>query len=225
MALGSCYSCIKYLMFAFNFIFWVLGCAILGIGIWLRVDETAMEMMSHHSKLDLLYTLAYCMMAVGFIVMMVGFLGCCGAIRESQCMLATFFIALFVIFAILLGLGIWAVVAKGSLEDMIEGWLDDGVENYSSLTNDVQKNFMDGIQDDLECCGSAKGKADYTDRGDKIPTTCYEHENQPCLTAVVQWWEDKMVTIAGVSIGISVVMILGMIFAIVLCCAVRDTLA
>jgi len=33
--------------------------------------------------------LAWVIIVVGAIVLIIGFLGCCGAIRESQCMLAT----------------------------------------------------------------------------------------------------------------------------------------
>lgn len=65
------------------------GCAILGVGIWLRVDESAAEFVGKTSKIDILYTLAYVLMAIGFLIMLIGFLGCCGAVRESQCMLVT----------------------------------------------------------------------------------------------------------------------------------------
>ncbi|XP_019398756.1 PREDICTED: tetraspanin-8 isoform X2 [Crocodylus porosus] len=36
-------SCMKYSMFIFNFFFWVCGCIILGVSIWIRVNEDAQE--------------------------------------------------------------------------------------------------------------------------------------------------------------------------------------
>lgn len=85
-------------MFAFNFLFWLLGCVILGIGIWIKVDPTTISDLAKEDAqlqkfFDELHTAnyesfgAYVLIAVGSIIMVIGFLGCCGAIRESQCML------------------------------------------------------------------------------------------------------------------------------------------
>ena len=77
--------------------FQLLGCAVLGIGIWIKVDPNTFHEYSSNknfaSFLDELNTVsylsigAYVLIAVGSVIMLIGFLGCCGAIRESQCML------------------------------------------------------------------------------------------------------------------------------------------
>jgi len=36
--LGCGMKCLKYLLFAFNFIFWVAGIAVLALGIWSRIE-------------------------------------------------------------------------------------------------------------------------------------------------------------------------------------------
>ena len=72
----------------FTSIFQILGCAILGIGIWVRVDENFAEY-TKIGESQTLYAGAYILIAVGAVIMFLGFLGCCGAIKESQCMLAT----------------------------------------------------------------------------------------------------------------------------------------
>ncbi|XP_055899246.1 CD9 antigen-like isoform X2 [Biomphalaria glabrata] len=222
MALGSCYTCVKYLMFAFNFIFWLLGCAILGVGIWLRVDENAASYLKD-SHINYFHTAAYILISVGFVIMVVGFLGCCGAIRESQCMLASFFICLFVIFAVLLGCGIWAAVAKDQVKDTLEKFLEDGVNQYYKDEN--KRRYMDYIQTDFDCCGYNKGDLDYTEVP-KVPKSCHrDYYTKPCTTALYNWAESKLIIIAGVAIGIAVVLILGMVFSMVLCCAIRDTVA
>ncbi len=85
---------IVYIMFKifnspFFIYFQLLGCAILGVGIWVRVDPNLSKYVDNSGTFDYLYTGAYILIVVGVIVMIIGFLGCCGAIRESQCMLAT----------------------------------------------------------------------------------------------------------------------------------------
>ena len=68
--------------------FQLLGCAILGVGIWVRVDPNFKQYVDNSESFNYLYACAYILIVVGVIVMVVGFLGCCGAIRESQCMLS-----------------------------------------------------------------------------------------------------------------------------------------
>lgn len=47
------------------------------------VDEGASDSLAQ------LATICYVLVGVGTVLMVIGFLGCCGAIRESRCMLMT----------------------------------------------------------------------------------------------------------------------------------------
>ncbi|XP_060559732.1 CD9 antigen-like [Ruditapes philippinarum] len=220
MALGSCYTCIRYLMFAFNFLFWLLGCAILGIGIWVRVDENFGKYVNNSNHFDLLYTGAYIFIVVGILIMVVGFLGCCGAIRENQCMLGLFFALLFIIFVILLGAGIWAVVARDEVEGIVNKSLNDGVKGYFNEKS-PEREFMDIVQNDFKCCGATKGGDDYGADKVGMVEACQKY-TEPCNKQLFEFVKENLVIIAGVSIGIAVILILGMIFSMILCCALRD---
>jgi len=64
----------------------LLGCAILGIGIWLQVSKgTYASLAPTYNVLSATILL----IAAGILVLIVGFFGCCGAIMESKCMLVT----------------------------------------------------------------------------------------------------------------------------------------
>lgn len=220
MALGSCYTCIKYLMFAFNFLFWLLGCAILGVGIWLRVDPNVSKYVNQAEEMNVFYTLAYVLMTIGVVIMVIGFMGCCGAIRESQCMLGAFFLLLFIIFAILLGFGIWAVVEKDTLKDQVGNMLDRAVSRFHDDPKAAE--FMDVIQNTFYCCGSREGSQDYG-QPEKVPPSCVaEYRSQPCDRKFFDWIAEHLIIVAGVAIAIAIVLILGMIFSMALCCALRD---
>lgn len=221
--MGSCYTCIRYLMFAFNFLFWLLGCAILGVGIWVRVDEDFAKYVNNSSHFGLLYTGAYIFIVVGILIMMVGFLGCCGAIRENQCMLGVFFALLFIIFIILLGSGIWAVVATDSVKTKVDMALEEGVKGYFDTEKQSLREFMDLVQNDFKCCGATKGIDDYPSEKQTLVPSCAEGAFEtPCNKRFFVFVKDNLVIIAGVAIGIAVILILGMIFAMILCCALRD---
>lgn len=59
----------------------------LGVGIWILVDDEFDKYTDGVDEFSLLYTAAYVVIVVGIIIMVIGFLGCCGAIRENQIML------------------------------------------------------------------------------------------------------------------------------------------
>lgn len=75
-----------YLMLLW-FLLQLLGCAMLGVGIWLLVSDDFTKYSDADDSLSFIYTGAYILVAIGGLIMIIGFLGCCGAIRESQCML------------------------------------------------------------------------------------------------------------------------------------------
>lgn len=69
------------------------GAAIMGVGIWVKVDSGSLlgilENVDGSSAISQLVSVSYVLMAVGGVLLVIGFLGCCGAIRESKCMLLT----------------------------------------------------------------------------------------------------------------------------------------
>jgi len=72
----------------------LVGCALLAVGIWAKVDESSFA--GAVNEADVAHSLSvasWVIIVVGAVIFILGFLGCCGAIRESQCMLATVRIA------------------------------------------------------------------------------------------------------------------------------------
>lgn len=207
--------------------FKLLGCAMLGVGIWLLVSDDFTKYSDADDSLSFIYTGAYILVAIGGLIMIIGFLGCCGAIRESQCMLGCFFFLLFIIFAVLLGAGIWAVISKDEVRSIVKEVLDKQIERACDPKepNSKSLNFLNHVQEQFQCCG-VNGIIDYKDF-DKCNASSSEpcralNINNGCLDKASAWFEQNILIVAGVAIGIAVVLILGMIFSIVLCCAIRD---
>uniref|UniRef100_A0A0L8GAG6 Tetraspanin n=1 Tax=Octopus bimaculoides TaxID=37653 RepID=A0A0L8GAG6_OCTBM len=87
MGLTRCGNFLKYSMFIFNFLILICGCVLLGIGIYTRANDTPACITSLGSNLFL--PVAFMLITLGSIVIILSFLGCCGAIKEVRCMLAT----------------------------------------------------------------------------------------------------------------------------------------
>ncbi|OCT56754.1 hypothetical protein XELAEV_18004439mg [Xenopus laevis] len=85
----GCFSFLKTMMFVFNGIIFLGGVAVLGIGIWVKVDGGSFLQIlgSAAPQLMQVVNVGYLCIAVGGFLILIGFLGCCGAIKESRCML------------------------------------------------------------------------------------------------------------------------------------------
>lgn len=68
------------------------GVAILAVGVWVKVDSGSLlgvldNIKDAPAELGQLANVAYLLMGVGGVLLIMGFLGCCGAMKESRCML------------------------------------------------------------------------------------------------------------------------------------------
>ncbi|XP_078091497.1 CD9 molecule a [Mustelus asterias] len=216
-------KCVKYLLFGFNFLFWLAGTAVLAIGLWLRFDpqtKSIFELEDHPSRF---YIGVYILIGAGALMMIVGFLGCCGAIQESTCMLGCFFLFLLVIFAVEIAAGIWGFLNKDKVTEDVEGFYMSTYNEYLSSKDPSKKAALQAIQEGLKCCGLG-GTLELLIR-ETCPATdiAGEFSRKSCITVIGEIFNEKLYIIGAIGIGIGVVMIFGMIFSMVLCCAIRNS--
>jgi hypothetical protein len=218
-------------MFVFNFIFWLVGCALLAVGIWAKVDESSLSIVVDGQDITgSVSFFAYAVIVVGSIVMVLGFLGCCGAIRESQCMLATFFVFLFIIFSTLLAIGIYCYVAKPSPESLKKSYEESLHRDVLKMKeSESAKENLEKARDNFHCCGSTKSDIEDAYGSEYAKEFCGKYYNTTgCAEKLAEQAQEVlnkyMVVFVGVAFGIATVMLLGMIFAMLLCCAIREQL-
>jgi len=230
------YSIVKYLLFAFNFCFWLAGAAVLGVSIWVLVDDDFSDIVSV-AGVDL-YTGSYVLIAAGCVMLIVGFAGCCGAIKESTCLLGFYFACLLALFGVEVGIGIWAFVEYGSPEEAITDIMIDSY--FGKITTDSEEFLT--LQLNFKCCGlnvtcngfeSGRSTGCECKEEDKSDTSlCAMNTdaacqsgliyNQPCIPEVVNFVDDNMKIIGGVALGIGLAELLGMMIAMCLCCKIKD---
>uniref|UniRef100_A0A671LAF7 Tetraspanin n=1 Tax=Sinocyclocheilus anshuiensis TaxID=1608454 RepID=A0A671LAF7_9TELE len=208
--------CVKYLMFVFNFIFWIAGTGVLAIGLWLRFDPKTKSLFEGENSPYVFYTGVYILIAVGALMMVVGFFGCCGAIQESPCMLGLyydfiscgFFFFLLVIFAVEVAAGIWGFSNQTKVTDDITTFYKETYNNYQQTKQPALKETLRLIQHGLNCCGPS-GNAQ-----DVLEETCPGKEGLDFLITKV---------IVFTVMCCPCAQIFGMIFSMMLCCAIRKT--
>lgn len=222
-ALSGGETCIKYLMFAFNLVFWLAGTAVFAIGLWLRLDPKTKGLFEGDDSPYVFYTGVYILIGAGALMMVVGFLGCCGAIQESPCMLGLFFFFLLIIFAVEVAAGIWGFSNQSKVVDDISTFYVQTYNNFKNTGDERLKETLKVIQNGLNCCGPT-GVADDVAK-DTCPSgsTLQEFITKSCPEAIEEVFDSKLHVIGGVGLGIGVIMIFGMIFSMLLCCAIRKS--
>ncbi|XP_049689178.1 tetraspanin-2 isoform X3 [Accipiter gentilis] len=108
--------CIKILLFIFNLTFWLAGLAVIAFGLWLRFGGVMADFASDKKSPEYFFMGLYVLVGAGALMTTVGFFGCCGAARESQCLLGAFFACLLVIFAAEVTAGVFAFIGKKVLQ-------------------------------------------------------------------------------------------------------------
>lgn len=173
----SCSSgCAKIILFIFNFCFFLFGAASLGVGIWVLVDKSsllqlaktnlpntssAQDLNSYLQTPSLLQVGAYVLIAIGAFTFVVGFCGCCGAIKESKCLLYIY--VTFVAFILLIEIAGAIVVGvyKGNVESQLKSSIGNMINQYyigipTSSDNSpsaVFSNAWNYAQVFFKCCG------------------------------------------------------------------------
>lgn len=212
-------TCCKYLMFLFNLLIFIGGAVLVGTGIWITVDGSSFK--SIISVDPALFNAVYLLIAVGAVIFVTGFLGCCGAIKESKCLLNTFFVLVLVLFIVELAAIILGFVNNSKLEEIIK----ESMTLYGS--NEVVRDGWDTLQSGFDCCGY-NSPADWVESGFNavvggLPITYPSSCGNVLLVAAKPGCKRILtgyfIVIAGAAIAVLFVELLAMIFA---CCLSRN---
>eukprot|EP00091_Calanus_sinicus_P012296 TRINITY_DN2781_c0_g2_i3.p1 TRINITY_DN2781_c0_g2~~TRINITY_DN2781_c0_g2_i3.p1 ORF type:complete len:268 (+),score=82.29 TRINITY_DN2781_c0_g2_i3:308-1111(+) len=160
-------SLVKYLLFFTNFLIFILGFTVFGLGIWVLVDKPSFLTLFQEAQsvsgttdsfnVEIYTSAAYILLVVSFLVVLISFFGCCGAIKENKCMLGTYFILIVALFIMMV---VGAVHGyNGDLESTIKEPLKEVLHKYKDDVTDptnplfAYKAAWNEVQKELKCCG------------------------------------------------------------------------
>jgi len=224
-------TCVKYLIFIFNFVFWLSGIAIIVVGSLIQL-----EIGKYNDVLDSSFTAgAILLIVVGCIVTVIAFFGCCGAIKENHCMMMTFSVLLGIIFILELAAGITCYVYRDEINTSAHQQFTNSWKKYNPSAYPDLTHTIDIIQHDLQCCG-VNSSNDYTNGAipyGVIPKSCCKGDQTPgcvkpgsintngCYEQLKDLLEKDVVIVAGVGIGVAFIQLVGIVFACCLANAIR----
>jgi CD63 antigen len=231
-------ECIKYLLFIFNFIFALGGLAILVCGVLIRVALSSIVEVTQESELNSVHISlpASVLIAVGAVIFIIAFFGCCGAIRESHCMIVTFAVLLLTLLIVQVAVAAYGFVTLR------------GVDVETALKKELQKSYnefytvkprqdaINSLQTLAHCCGytSYRDFLNANQSDQKIPySCCKKEESQSCsidevrdvkgcgdeIFPLVKYYANAL---GGLALGIAAIELIGIIFSFCLANSIRN---
>lgn len=138
---------VKYLLFIFNFIFWIISLVLVSVGVYARIMKHA-EMALACLSVDP----AVMLLVVGVLMFIITFCGCVGSLRENICLLQTFCICLTVIFILQLIAGVLGFVFSDKARGKVTKMINNAIIHYR---DDIDlQNLIDFGQKEFDCCGA-----------------------------------------------------------------------
>ncbi|KAL3311039.1 cd63 antigen [Cichlidogyrus casuarinus] len=156
------YKCTKNSFAIFNMLAYICGLATLVLGLVARHKNIIPEVLYYLEGMSIMF------IVLGTIILMLGFLGFCGAFCQNSALLILFATLMSIMFVLFFNAGICSLLVT-----FCRG--RDGIEE--SLEETLKENIksLDELNSALECCG-AVGPSDY---GTKIPDSCCKN-SKPC---------------------------------------------
>ncbi|XP_069566212.1 tetraspanin 35 isoform X1 [Brachyistius frenatus] len=247
----GCFGFLKGMMFVFNGIIFLAGAAILGVGVWIKVDSGSIlnflgKIENAPTALNQVLNVGYLLIALGALLVVIGFLGCCGAVKESQCMLLLFFIIVLLVFIAEVAGAVVILVFRPLADDLFSKLGKAAVENIKNDygTNPDITGLWNTTMSTLKCCGFYNSSdfinsPYYMNNKMKYPPQCCPDTHSPCNQTVVDnvttingcflkikyLIDENTVVIVGVALGIAALEICAMAVSMILYCRIKSTSA
>uniref|UniRef100_A0A8C1ZGH0 Tetraspanin n=1 Tax=Cyprinus carpio TaxID=7962 RepID=A0A8C1ZGH0_CYPCA len=244
----GCIAATKYFLFLFNLIFFIFGATIMGFGLWILLDNQSLIAVLQDSSMGL-KVVSYLLIGVGSFSMLLGFLGCLGAIYEIRCLLGLYFSCLLLILLAQVTAAILIYLQRDSLRKEANEIVSQVMVNYPGQ-NKTTEQAWDYLQKTMQCCGwngHEDWEANHMIKNNSLelyPCSCHNASLPPhnvadsgfcqaasndwpvyntgCLGNVESWFFTNYGIILGICLGVAVIELLGMILSMGLCKSVHQ---
>lgn len=114
------------------------------------VDPTFMISLAQEQQ-NYQYAL-FILLGIGVLMVLLAFCGCCGALKESRCMLVSFFCCMLIVLTAEIAAGVWAYQNSDKLESFVKNNFKHTITQEYSVDSS-RTEVVDFLQRKLHCCG------------------------------------------------------------------------
>ncbi|XP_061717755.1 tetraspanin-9-like [Cydia pomonella] len=152
---------VKYVLFFANAVFALAGLGLLGVGIAVLVQFSDLVDIVPVA----INSIPIAVIVVGAIVFLISVFGCCGAIRESRCLLIMYSVCMMILAAVKIYLAVVIFQNLSDIYDVVEGWIRDAFNNPNL------RDAFHVVEAAFQCCG-VSGHGSYDGVYPALPLTC-----------------------------------------------------
>lgn len=225
--MGCATGVVKYLVFIANLVFALAGLALVIIGVMYKFNSEATKVLPNDFGLAPILSII-----IGAIVFITASLGCCGAVKESTCMLTTYAIILLSIFIIQLAIGIYAFLQIKDPHDFRNTIRKSYQDTFNHRNQNHEANeTIQLTQRWLKCCG-VDGPDDWNSNSlppsccENTPNVCYSSSpnlhHEGCAQKMFEFLKSGSNFVGYAAIGIALIEVIGAIFGLCLASSIRN---
>ncbi|XP_012269913.1 tetraspanin-2A [Athalia rosae] len=217
-------GCLKYLIFCLNAVTWILGAAMFGLSLWMRLEPGFEEWVGWLGMSEF-YIGIYVLILASVIVMVISFVGCGAALMEIILGLWIY-----------IGLQILSFVAGlvGAAVLLDYSTYDSHIQPIirEAMTNLISNSQYDGaayilrmVQENIGCCG-ANGPMDYLNLLKPLPTECRDSVTgnaffHGCVDELTWFLEARSGWLAGLAMSICMLHVVLAVLSLILIQAIK----
>ncbi|XP_041792000.1 tetraspanin-1 isoform X2 [Chelmon rostratus] len=208
----GCFTFVKLMMVLFNLLIFLGGLTLLAMGIWVSVDGGSfLQLLGPFSSQAMQFVnVGFFCIAIGAVLVLLGLLGCCGAHKESKCLLLT-------------------------AEGILRAWATPALQKDYGR-DPVVTRIWNSTMTELKCCGFTNftdfvGSEFEKENGGSLPPSCCRTNSAPCRSDeaeqsavqgcfehILQNLKEHANIVGGIAAGIGVLEIAAMIVSMYLYC-------
>ncbi|XP_056315054.1 tetraspanin-1 [Danio aesculapii] len=234
----GCFTFVKAVMVMFNLLICLAGICVATVGIWVTVYENSFMSIlpPFNDKIWSHVNVGIFCISIGAVMTWLGMIGCCGAQKESKCLLIMFFSIVLIICIAEVAAAVVTLVYSSYAEIFLRMWAIPGLkEQYGK--NQIFTNLWNSTMTTLQCCGfnnytDFSGSYYYKQNGELYPPACClglelfpcDEDNADysrvmgCFKRIVKHTKMNVNILGGIAAGVTAIELAAMGVAMYLYC-------
>lgn len=128
----GCFGCLKYVLVIFSTLYIFIGVALLAVSLWMRFDYLKEEEQTFNPGTDYFDIALYIAMSIGGFLVILGIMGCVGALRISLCLLGNFAVMVVAAIGGLIAVAVLAYIYKEDVMNVTDRMVRDLIMMYGA---------------------------------------------------------------------------------------------
>lgn len=217
-----------------NILFLVLGCGLLGIGLWSQFDKNFAALWSSFEVSKVIDAKALngaglLLIISGFSSVGISFVGLYGAYKKDRCFLTTYCLLICTILILEVASAAVYLSYQKQAPTKLELGLNKTIEEINNKDDQVAIKVMDSIQTVFHCCG-CHGPNDYKNLTEI--TSCQTDKSTPdspdyyqigCLVTIINYIDYHLPIIISIAIGMIGFQVFLLVVSIKGCVTIRPS--